>query len=184
MSFPTRPFTARGGKPPSVASRIRSRVSGILLCGLALPLVFGCHHQPAVPAISPAAEPVNVGYGTRSKEQIGGAVQSATAEELESVKAGRFEEMLAARVPGVNVRRTPGGGVSIRIRGASRLSADQEPLYVVDGVPVQSSPGRGLDWLDPADIARIDVLKNATETSMYGGRGANGVILITTKRPG
>ncbi|MGH2829576.1 MAG: TonB-dependent receptor plug domain-containing protein [Actinomycetota bacterium] len=89
---------------------------------------------------------------------------------------------MEGRFPGVRVVRTPGGGFSIRIRGVSTLLGDTEPLYVVDGIPVNVEPGRGLDWLNPADIARIDVLKDAAETSMYGVRGANGVILITTKR--
>jgi TonB-dependent SusC/RagA subfamily outer membrane receptor len=88
------------------------------------------------------------------------------------------EELLAGRVAGVHVLPAPGGGFLIRIRGAN----NPEPLYVIDGMPVEVTPGRGLDWLDPADIARIDVLKNPAETSIFGGRGANGVILITTKR--
>jgi TonB-dependent SusC/RagA subfamily outer membrane receptor len=125
---------------------------------------------------------VQVGYGEQSREQAGGAVQSATAEQLRNVKARQVEELLEGRFPGVDVIRTPGGGFSIRIRSVSTLLGNQEPLYVVNGIPVDVEPGRGLDWLNPADIARIDVLKNAPETTMYGVRGANGVILITTKR--
>ena len=82
------------------------------------------------------------------------------------------------RFPGVRVLRMPGGGYSVRIRSTST----GEPLWVVDGTPVEVIPGRGLDWLAPADVARIDVLKDATETTMFGARGANGVILVTTKR--
>jgi TonB-dependent SusC/RagA subfamily outer membrane receptor len=124
---------------------------------------------------------VNVGYGQQSREETGGAVQSATAEELKNIRVKRVEELLVGRFPGVHVVPTPTGGFSVRIRAAAALG-DTEPLYVVDGMAVEVSPGRGLDWLDPADIARIDVLKNPAETSMYGGRGANGVIIITTKR--
>jgi TonB-dependent SusC/RagA subfamily outer membrane receptor len=108
-------------------------------------------------------------------------VQSATAEQLGNAQRSRVEELLEGRFPGVEVVRTPSGGLSIRIRGVSTFLGNKEPLYVVDGIPVEVDPERGLDWLNPADIARVDVLKDAAETSMYGGRGANGVILITTK---
>lgn len=100
---------------------------------------------------------------------------------MKNRKVKRVEELLVGRFPGVHVFPTPNGGFSVRIRGAATVG-DREPLYVVDGMPVEVTPGRGLDWLDPADIARIDVLKNPAETSMYGGRGANGVILITTTK--
>jgi TonB-dependent SusC/RagA subfamily outer membrane receptor len=109
-------------------------------------------------------------------------VQSATAEELSSVKTARVEAQLEGRFPGVHVVRTPAGGFLIRIRGVSTILGNKEPLYVLDGMAVEVDAQRGLDWLNPADIARIDVLKDAAETSMYGVRGANGVILITTKR--
>jgi TonB-dependent SusC/RagA subfamily outer membrane receptor len=125
---------------------------------------------------------VQVGYGEQSREQTGGAVQSVTDEELSNVKTAQVEERLAGRFPGVYVVRTPSGGFSIRIRGASTVLGNREPLFVVDGIAVEATPGRGLDWLNPADIERIDVLKNPAETSMYGVRGANGVIVITTKR--
>jgi TonB-dependent SusC/RagA subfamily outer membrane receptor len=124
---------------------------------------------------------VQVGYGEQSREQTGGAVHSVTDEELSKVKAAQVEELLADRFPGVNVVRTPGGGFAIRIRGVSTFLGTREPLYVVDGLPVEVTPGRGLDWLNPAEIERIDILKDPAETSMYGVRGANGVIVITTK---
>jgi TonB-dependent SusC/RagA subfamily outer membrane receptor len=91
------------------------------------------------------------------------------------------EELLAGRFAGVRVIPTPNGGFSIRIRGANSITGSNEPLYVVDGLAVEVAPGEGLNWLDPADIERIDVLKDAAETSIYGVRGANGVILIKTK---
>jgi TonB-dependent SusC/RagA subfamily outer membrane receptor len=77
---------------------------------------------------------------------------------------------------------TPGGGFAVRVRGTAGLPGYREPLYVVDGQAVEVLPGRGIDWLDPADIARIEVLKDAAELTYYGGRGANGVVVITTKR--
>lgn len=97
--------------------------------------------------------------------------------------AVRAEDLLVGRFPGVQVLRTPDGGISVRVRGGSTISGSGEPLYLVDGVEVSVTPGRGLDWLNPADIERIEVLKDATATTMYGMRGANGVILITTTRP-
>jgi TonB-dependent SusC/RagA subfamily outer membrane receptor len=91
-------------------------------------------------------------------------------------------ESLAARNPGVDVIRTHTGGFLIRIRGVGTLLDNKEPLYVVDGEPAYVDPKWGLDWLNPAGIVRIEVLKYPAETSVYGVRGANGVILITTKR--
>jgi outer membrane receptor for ferrienterochelin and colicin len=91
-------------------------------------------------------------------------VQSVTDEELSNVKTAQVEERLAGRFPGVYVVRTPSGGFSIRIRGASTVLGNREPLYVVDGIAVEATPGRGLDWLNPSDIERIDVLKNPAET--------------------
>lgn len=167
----------------SLSRALLSRASGVLLLGLTLPALSACHHRPSVAAEPSPAEKVKVGYGEQSREQTGGAVQSATAEELSNVKATQVEGLLEGRFPGVHVIRTPGGGFSIRIRGVSTFLGETEPLYVVDGMPVNVEPGRGLDWLSPAEIARIDVLKDAAETAMYGVRGANGVILITTKRP-
>jgi TonB-dependent SusC/RagA subfamily outer membrane receptor len=165
----------------SIARAARSRVVNACVCGLALAPLTGCHQRSAVPTRVSSPEKVNVGYGEQSREQTGGAVQSATAQELKNIKVKRVEELLVGRFPGVHVVPMPTGGFSIRIRGAAGLG-DREPLYVVDGMPVEVTPGRGLDWLNPADIARIDVLKNPAETSLFGGRGANGVILITTKR--
>jgi len=165
----------------SLALAARSRACGVLVCGLALVPTAACHQRSAAGTRPSSPEKVNVGYGQQSRDATGGAVQSVTAETLTNVKVKRVEELLLGRVAGVHVLPTPGGGFVIRIRGATTPGA-REPLYVVDGMPVEVTPGRGLDWLNPADIARIDVLKNPAETSMYGGRGANGVILITTKR--
>lgn len=167
---------------PSLPYSSTSRVYRALLSGLAFTALVGCQHRSSVPAQPPAPEDVKVGYGEQSREQVGGAVQSATADQLSNVKTSRVEALLEGRFPGVQVVRTPAGGFLIRIRGASTVLGNKGPLYVVDGIPVEVDVQRGLDWLNPADIARIDVLKDAAKTSMYGGRGANGVILITTKR--
>lgn len=160
-----------------------SRVRAILVWVITLAGLPGCHPTPSVPAEPAPAEQVKVGYGEQSKEQIGGAVQSASGDELSNVKVTRVEELLEGRFAGVHVIRTPGGGLSIRVRGSSSFLGDNGPLYVIDGMPVEVDARRGLDWLSPSEIERIDVLKDPTETTMYGVRGANGVILITTKRP-
>ncbi len=158
-----------------------SRVSRILVWGVTVASLAGCTHRSLVPAEPAPAEKVKVGFGEQSREQIGGAVQSAKADQLSDVKTSRVEGLLEGRFPGVHVVRTPAGGFLIRVRGASTILGNQGPLYVVDGIPVEVDPQLGVDWLNPADIARIDVLKDAPETTMYGVRGANGVILITTK---
>jgi TonB-dependent SusC/RagA subfamily outer membrane receptor len=80
------------------------------------------------------------------------------------------------------VTRAPGGGVSVQIRGRSSFSLSNEPLFVVDGVPITPGPHGTLSWLNPHDIASIEVLKDAASTAMYGVRGSNGVIVIKTKR--
>ena len=80
--------------------------------------------------------------------------------------------------------RTPEGGLRIGIRGATSLRADNAPLYIIDGVPVEPGPNGDLTGINPNDIESIKVLKNATDTTMYGVRGANGVIVIKTKRAG
>jgi TonB-dependent SusC/RagA subfamily outer membrane receptor len=91
------------------------------------------------------------------------------------------EKQLAARVPGVIVNRTPDGGIAIRLRGASSILGSSAPLYIVDGMPIEPGPNGSLTGINPMDIASIEVLKDATATSMYGVRGANGVIVIKTK---
>jgi len=92
-----------------------------------------------------------------------------------------MEELFAGRFPGVEVLRISGGGISIRIRGTNTLMGSTEPLYIIDGARVQSGPG-GLLFLDPAEIRNIEVLKDIGSTAIYGSDGANGVIIITTKR--
>lgn len=91
-----------------------------------------------------------------------------------------LEQMLAGRIAGVSVTRAPGGGISVLIRGPTSFYLSNEPLYVVDGVPVQPGPNGSLSWLNPEDIASIAVLKDA-DAAIYGVRGGNGVILIKTK---
>ena len=92
-----------------------------------------------------------------------------------------IEQLLAGRISGVTVTRGAQGGISVRIRGPSSFYLSSEPLYVVDGSPVEAGPGGTLTWLNPQDIASIMVLKDPASTGMYGVRGANGVVVIRTK---
>ena len=137
---------------------------------------------PTAAAGSTALEKVNIGYGALPRRDVVGAVSSATAEEMDDRKVGRVEELLMDRFPGVDVHRLPNGDFSIRIRGRRSLIGGDEALVVIDGVPSPLGLRNPLSDLAPQDIARIDVLKDAGSTAVYGWRGANGVILITTKR--
>jgi TonB-dependent SusC/RagA subfamily outer membrane receptor len=106
-----------------------------------------------------------------------------TAEELEGQHYARIEELIEGRVSGVRVIRLPNGEFSLRIRGTSSPSGSNEPLVVIDGMPVPGPQvGAALAGLNPLDVARIEVLKDAQATAFYGMRGANGVLVITTKR--
>lgn len=148
------------------------------------------------PNIESLSELVVIGYGTTRKSDITGSVSSIKAEELEATPVTSFDQALQGRAAGVQVVQAtgaPGGGTNIRIRGTSSVNASSEPLYVIDGMLVNSNVGemsiggRGpsinpLATINPNDIASIEVLKDASATAIYGSRGANGVILITTKR--
>ncbi|MDB5270807.1 MAG: TonB-dependent receptor [Hymenobacter sp.] len=126
-------------------------------------------------------EVVVVGYGTQRKRDITGSVASISAEQVAETPIARADQILQGRVSGVQVTQTnsePGGNVSIRIRGTNSINTGNEPLFVVDGFP-----GAGdLNSINPSDIESIEVLKDASATAIYGSRGANGVILITTKK--
>lgn len=94
-----------------------------------------------------------------------------------------LEELLASRFPGVWISRTPDGGLAIRIRGTTTILGNKEPLYILDGVPILAGPKGGLTGIAPSDIESIEVVKDAAGMAMYGLQGANGVIVIKTKRP-
>jgi TonB-dependent SusC/RagA subfamily outer membrane receptor len=105
-----------------------------------------------------------------------------SAEDIERLPGEPIENILAGRISGVEVFRTP-DGIAVRIRGATSLRGSNEPLYVIDGVPVTAGPGGSLSGINPYDIESIQVLKDPVSTTMYGIRGANGVIVIETKGP-
>ncbi|MDN5287178.1 MAG: TonB-dependent receptor plug [Mucilaginibacter sp.] len=126
-------------------------------------------------------EVVVIGYGQTKRKDITGAIASIKAEELDKVPVQNVASALEGRLAGVSVTSgdgTPGSSPSITIRGGGSITQSNEPLYVVDGIPQTD----GLAFLDPTDIQSIDVLKDASATSIYGARGANGVILVTTKK--
>jgi TonB-dependent SusC/RagA subfamily outer membrane receptor len=106
---------------------------------------------------------------------------TVTAEDLAQNPSQPIEKILQAHVPGVTITRTASGWLSVRIRGATTINGETEPLYVIDGLPIQAGPDGSLAGINPADIASIEVLKDASSLAFYGVRGANGVIIIKTK---
>ncbi len=145
---------------------------------------------------------VVIGYGTARKDDLTGAVSSVSGDELRSSVTTNIDQALQGRVAGVQVTQNsgqPGGAASIRIRGSNSITGSSEPLYVIDGIPFQGDGASvsGFDWaggangqnrvnplssINPNDIVRIEVLKDASATAIYGARAANGVVLITTRR--
>ena len=126
-------------------------------------------------------EVVVVGYGTVKKRDLTGAVASVSADKITAVPTTTASEALQGRIPGVvvsNSNWSPGSTPSVMIRGKRSITASNDPLYVIDGVPVTG----GIGEISPADIESMEVLKDASATAIYGARGANGVILITTKQ--
>ncbi|MBL86908.1 MAG: SusC/RagA family protein [Winogradskyella sp.] len=125
-------------------------------------------------------EVVVIGYGTQSKESVTGSVVSIKGDDLNQVVAANFQDALQGRAAGVNIQTTstrPGSAPQIRIRGVRSLSADNNPLIVLNGIPFSG----GLNDINPNDIKSLEILKDASATAIYGSRGANGVILIETK---
>ncbi len=143
-------------------------------------------------------EVVVVGYGVMKKSDVNASISSVKADDLVKMSSPNFSEMLMGRAAGMTVTQNsakPGGGIEVLIRGAASTGAGNKPLYVIDGFPVVNdgvSPGSGnqfnagetspLNDINPNDIASIEILKDASATAIYGARGANGVVLITTKR--
>ncbi|MBQ3082605.1 MAG: TonB-dependent receptor plug domain-containing protein [Alistipes sp.] len=141
---------------------------------------------------------INVGYGQAPRSSITGAISSIRAEEMEGQTMLSIEQGLQGRISGVQISQSdasPGGGLSFLIRGSNSLIGGTEPLYVVDGFPIeggnseiQAPTGNGnppqnmLNFLNPSDIESIEILKDAASTAIYGAKGANGVVIITTKK--
>ncbi len=131
--------------------------------------------------ISSLDEVVVVGYGTMKKSDLTGAISSVSAEDLQETRAGNVLDQAQGRLAGVDIVRnngSPGSPLQIRIRGNRSISAGNDPLFVIDGIPTTQD----INDFSPSDIESIEVLKDASAVAIYGSRGANGVILITTKR--
>jgi len=127
-------------------------------------------------------EVVAIGYGVQKKSDVTGALVSVSAEKLTSRPVSNAFEALQGRAAGVDItsNERPGELGKIYIRGVRSLTATNSPLYVVDGVPIMSASS--IETINPRDIETIDILKDASATAIYGSRGANGVIIVTTKR--
>jgi len=133
-------------------------------------------------SITGLSDVVVVGYGTTKRADLTGAVGSVNMKDLEQAPVKSFDQALAGRVAGVQVSTSdgqPGATANIVIRGAGSISQDNSPLYVIDGFPSEDANANSIN---PSDIETIDVLKDASATAIYGARGSNGVVLITTKR--
>jgi TonB-dependent SusC/RagA subfamily outer membrane receptor len=144
--------------PPRFSRASLSRAAAVLICASTLVAAGGCRHRPPAPV---APIPTD---------------RAALAQPLQSSDA-----RIVRRFPGVDLVSTRHGGFLIRIY--SGRVGPGEPLYVIDGARLFVDRRRGIDWLKPDDIATIEVLKGPAETAIYGPRGVNGVIVITTKRP-
>lgn len=133
--------------------------------GCVIGLGSGCvhHREPLRPTSSPST--------------------TITAADLETQPGQPIEQVLMGRFPGVEVSRTSDGGVSVRIRGTTSIHGSNEPLYVLDGVEIEPGPGGSLAGINPYDIATIQVISDPAGEAQYGVRGANGIIVINTKRP-
>ncbi|MEI9806937.1 MAG: TonB-dependent receptor plug domain-containing protein [Bacteroidota bacterium] len=125
---------------------------------------------------------VVVGYGTQRKKDVTGAVVSINEQALREVPVANLQQALQGRAAGLEIQKIgtrPGAGAQIRIRGERSINGSNEPLIVVDGIPFE---GGSLNDINPDDVSSVDVLKDASATAIYGSRGANGVIIISTKR--
>lgn len=136
------------------------------------------------------SEVVVVGYGTQRPEQLTGSVATVNMQTVEDIPVSGFDQRLAGQVAGVQISTSngiPGGGPHVQIRGVGAVGAGSQPLYVIDGFPLSTTSTElfnPINDIPPEDISSVSILKDASATAIYGSRGANGVIMITTKRGG
>jgi TonB-linked SusC/RagA family outer membrane protein len=138
------------------------------------------------------SEAVVIGYGSQAKSEVTGSVTQLSSKDVENVPTVSFEQAIQGRTPGVTINQGSGklgAGVQIRVRGSSSVTASNQPLYVIDGIPVTSQdvgsdtePLNPLADLNPNDIESITILKDAASAAIYGSRASNGVVLVTTKQ--
>lgn len=153
------------------------------------------------PDVAALGEVVVVGYGTQQRSKVTGAITSIRAAEVQDLPVASFENAVQGRLAGVVVQEPtgePGAAPNVRVRGTGTITAGSDPLYVIDGVPISNDlnvqgtvsrrrasfrppPGNPLAMLNPGDIESIEVLKDASAAAIYGSRGSNGVVLITTR---
>lgn len=139
-----------------------------------------------VPAFNALDEIVVTGYGTQTRREVTGSISSIGSESIEQIATASGVDAIKGQIAGVDITSgggRPGQNPVVRVRGRRSISASNDPLYVIDGIPQTSSEGDGAIFdINPQDIASMEILKDAAATAIYGSRGANGVILITTKR--
>jgi TonB-dependent SusC/RagA subfamily outer membrane receptor len=145
----------------------RASLFGVLLVGL----TAGC--------IGNTRPPVNDMPDPSPTRALAGS--TVTSDDLDQNPTQSIERALQGHVAGVIITQNAEGGISVRIRGQTTINGNTEPLFVIDGLPIQAGPGGALVGINPHDIASIEVLKDAASLAFYGVRGANGVILIKTK---
>lgn len=148
-------------------------------------------------AVNQLQDVVVVGYGTQKKKDVTGALSSVSAQQIQNTPAASFDKVLQGSVPGIQVTQSsgaPGASTTVRIRGGNSINGGNEPLYVIDGFPIYNDNGavntgalsgaplNALSTINTSDIESMEVLKDASATAIYGSRGANGVIIVTTKR--
>ena len=154
------------------------RLFVLLFAGLVGAGLFGCSASSSTRSSSAKEDTVNTGYGTQKKSESTTATSTVVPSDEDKDFARDLSDLLRGHAAGVEVSRS-GGGVRVLIRGPSSFLASNAPLYVVDGMPVSAGPD-GVVPVNPRDVRSITVLKDAGSTSIYGSRGANGVIVIET----
>jgi TonB-linked SusC/RagA family outer membrane protein len=154
--------------------------------------------QLKIKVVKSKKQVVVVGYGSQARQDLTGAISGVSSKDLQAASVTTPDEALQGHIAGVSVHKNshaPGGSISVHVRGTASLNAGGSPLYVIDGIPINNNnvqtgtgnigamgaPPNPLNSIDPSDIASIQVLKDASAAAIYGSRGANGVVLITTK---
>ncbi|WP_143092944.1 SusC/RagA family TonB-linked outer membrane protein, partial [Arsenicibacter rosenii] len=177
------------GNPALIISAIGYTTSEVKPAGSELTIVL----QPDIRQLS---EVVVTGYSEQSRKSLTSAISTVRGTDIKDIPVPSPDQLLQGKAPGVQVQANsgvPGGGIFIRVRGTNSVNAGNDPLYIIDGVFINNTnlvatglgnqvPSNPLADLNPADIESIEVLKDANATAIYGSRGANGVVLITTKR--
>jgi TonB-dependent starch-binding outer membrane protein SusC len=169
-----------------MSTRSGARALAAWVVALSSILGAGCASAPVSRSagVSRPPDTVTVAYGRTARTRVTDAVASLSPDDIENARALRIEDLIQGRVAGLQVSRNASGRLVLRIRGISTFqSGASEPLIVIDGMALPGLGGSSaLDGISPADVARIDVLKDAGATAIYGVQAANGVIIVTTKR--